>query len=172
MIGNKKKNLFMILVCLALLSSYLYVVISSEFDMLSLTEMQKGRFVVHKNYYFGYAMQWNGVLKPKITKIELCKEDGTILNENDETINVKVYIDTSNHTGVLDDESYKEFVEKKVINYLEPKNLKLEPKEFTLVLKAKKKNEDFKDDYEKIVIYYKLLGLEKKQVFQFNGFES
>ena len=170
MFHNKNIYLFIFILCVVTISIYVYSYYLGEFTMLSINYLGEKNFKLNEDYYLGYDFKWKGIVKPKIEQIKLGRKDGTILSEDDKYIVVKNYIDNYKHTGSLNSDHYYESLEYNLINYSKSENFKIKDETITLVLNPKKKSENYEDNINQIIIHYKFLGFEKKQVFEIEGF--
>ncbi|TCT15597.1 hypothetical protein EDC18_103305 [Natranaerovirga pectinivora] len=160
MVNIKKRYVSILLISILVIAFFYHNYISSEFTMVSTAAFKKDSIKLNEEYYLGYSLKWEGIVKPTINYIELRMSDGTILSDNDKYLSVNVFIDESNNTGALKSESVAKYLPK----YSNPENFRVKNNRITIVLNINRKKEDYMD-VRKIMISYNLFGLEKKQTF-------
>jgi hypothetical protein len=162
--------LIVLLIGIALLTTYIYM--TGEFKMLSSTGMKRDSFIPGEVYYFGHEMKWDGVVRPNIKAISIVRKDGTKVIDNEQGLAITPFIDYSRHTGVLSEKDYQEMVSRNELDYEAVSGNEIRNDEFTLVFKVKAN--DLYRDYETngIIINYRVIGIPKKQFFEYKGFLS
>lgn len=168
MVSNKKIIIFTTGVCFIVF--YLVVFFLGNFSSGSHATIAEEYFTINENLYFGKQIIWKGLFKPTITRVELRHENSDLHNQEDDNISVSFFIDTAGHTGLLREKTYQEMVSKNLIEYISAENYKVKTNDFTLVKKARRLGESYTKHYGYIVIYYRYMGLPKKQAIGYNGF--
>ena len=164
-----RKNSILIGIILTLILLYTFIISLGRFNLIVGTRLQQDSFKVNENYYFGYEMHWDGPSNPIIEKFEMRRKDGTLYENNDKQVEISIFVDTSRYTGVLNEEMYNELVRLKKLDFKETMNFRVDGG-FALVFKVKKTSDIYQDNISEVIVYYKLLGINRKQVFEFVGF--
>jgi len=157
--------LLFILVFILFGANYKY----SKFELLSNPSLSKETINTGENYYLGYGLKWNGLIKPTLESIEMRGADGLILDENHEQLGTSLFMDRQQHTGTLDEATFLEYSEIGYIDYVEVDDARLEDTN-TLVAKINLKDENYFNAGNTIVLKYRILGLTKKQFIEIRSF--
>ena len=169
MFSKNKRNAFIYGLILLLMLIYAGMISLGQFELTIGTRLQEDSFKVNENYYFGYKMDWKGPIKPVIKNIEVRRKNGRSYEKHDKEVDIRVYVDTTGHTGVLNEEMYQELIKNNRINYREISNYRVE-EDFTLMFKVKKNSDTYEEDFGELVVDYKILGSNRRQVLEFTGF--
>ncbi len=157
--------LLFILVFILFGANYKY----SKFDLLSNPSLSKETINTGENYYLGYGLKWNGLIKPTLVSIEIRGTDGLILDKNHEQLETALFMDRQEHTGTLDEATFIENSEKGYIDYVEVDDASIEDTN-TLVAKINLKDENYYNAGNTIILKYRILGLTKKQFIEIRSF--
>gem|GEM_PF-4546512 len=169
MFSKNKRSIFVYGIILLLMLIYTYIISIGQFNLNIGTRLQEDSFKVNENYYFGYRMDWKGPIKPVIKNIEIRRKNGKPYEKHDKEIDINAYVDTTGHTGVLNEEMYQELIKNNRINYRELSNYRVE-EDFILMFKVRKNSYTYQEDFGQLVVDYKILGLNRRQVLEFTGF--
>ncbi len=96
-----KKILFTLIFILILTftTNYKY----SKFDLTSSPSLSKETINIGENYYLGYGLKWNSLIKPTLVSIELRDTDGLVLDKNHNQVQTALFMDMQQHTGTLNE---------------------------------------------------------------------
>ena len=162
-----KKLLFVLLFILVLIFTVNYKY--SKFDLTRSTSLSKETINIGENYYLGFGLQWNSLIKPTLDSIELRDTDGLVLDKNHDQLETALFMDMQQHTGALDESAFLEYSEKGYIDYVAVNDARIENAN-TLVLRMNLKDEGYLNTGSTINIRYRILGIPKQQSIWLNGF--
>lgn len=141
----------------------------SNFDLTSSSSLSKKTISLCENYYLGYGLRWNSLIKPTLVNIELRDTNGIVLNKNHDQIEITPFIDMQQHTGVLNESNFLEDSKEGYIDYVEINEVRI--KEFnTLVLRVNLKDDRYINTDSIMTLRYRILGIPKQQSIELNGF--
>lgn len=162
------KNLIYIfigLLLVAFIANYVY----SEFTLgnqLILSAMK-----VDENYYLGYGFHWRGLIKPRLVNVRLRNKDGSLIDQYHDQVEVTPLIDVRKGTGSLDEEMFLELSGQGTIEYIPVKDAVFENNNWLLlVLRVKLKDEKYENTIETMVLDYRIFGIPKRQLIDYEGF--
>lgn len=162
-----RKYFFILIFILVLLFTVNYK--NSKFDLISNPSLSKETINIGENYYLGYGLQWNGLIKPTLVSIEIRGTDGLVLDINHDQLETALFMDMQQHTGTLDEATFLEYSEKGYIDYVAVDDVRLESTN-TLVLRVNLKDENYFNAGNTIILKYRILGFTKKQFIGIRGF--
>ncbi|GAM12426.1 hypothetical protein [Mesobacillus selenatarsenatis] len=110
-----------------------YVSRDGDFTKWSHTTMGYEHYKEGKKYYLGYDINWEGIGKPTLEKVEFIKKDGTIVAKDDDEFKNEPYIAKNRNISGLDEESVLE--EGKHEDLTDIKNYQVD-EDFHLILAA------------------------------------
>ncbi|WP_027965146.1 hypothetical protein [Halalkalibacillus halophilus] len=139
-----------------------------SFERVSHTNAKAALFDKYNDVYIGSKIVWDGDSKPLIRHIEIIKDDGTPLSQENEAIHVELYIDESNETNVL--YGYNPQMRQIVGDYHRVNNYELKQPIFTLVLKVSLLQSNYQFDLKELHITYEENGMEKEQTLPLRNF--
>jgi hypothetical protein len=153
---------------IALISSrHIYTTNVDRFQIAGGSWFNKDGIQLNEFYYFSHHLVWDGDFKPTIIRIDFLKNDGLFLEDSDPHVSIEPVVDPSKTIGALSEESVKEHGENIQLHSVE--NYKMSGEFLELVLKAKVKSEEYKDDFQQMRITYKIFGITHEQFLEFDG---
>lgn len=156
---------FFIVLILMFTANYIY----SGFFLSNTTTLSKESMNIGENYYLGYGLHWRGLLKPVLVDVRLRNKDGSIIAQNHDKVEATPFIDVLQRTGASDEADFIEDSAKGLIEYVSVKEATIKDAN-TLVLRINLKDEDYENTVEGMVLNYRIFGIPKRQVVEYNGF--
>ncbi|WP_096154262.1 MULTISPECIES: hypothetical protein [Bacillus] len=164
------KRIIVVLLLLLILSIsswsiFNYVSRDGEFTKWSHGTVGKDFFEEEKVIYMGYFLRWEGRGNPILKKIEFLKQDGRLVEENDDDVRVQPYVTTVERFGSIDEERV---LEEGYDNELLNVNGFQVDQDFHLVLRVEYFNTKTNNDIATIRITYRKNGVTQTQYIPFD----
>ena len=126
---------------------------------------------VDQNYYLGYGLHWRGLIKPKLINVRLRNEDGSLIDQFSDQVEVTPLIDVRKGTGAFGEETFLELTNQGKIEYVPLKEAVLERNNSALlVLRVRIHDEQYENTVEAMVVDYRIFGIPKRQSIKYKGF--
>ncbi|MET3684207.1 hypothetical protein ABID56_002333 [Alkalibacillus flavidus] len=132
-----------------------------EFVNISHTGAHAKLFEEYRDVYIGHTYQWTGDGLPTIEDVQIIKDDGTTLTDNDEDIQMDVYIDPTNETDLYYGFSPK--MREAVGAYEQPTNYSMTKPQVTVVFKVTIHKPNYQFDLNNLQIQYNVNGEQERQ---------
>lgn len=162
-----KKMFFSLIFILVLIFTVNYQY--SKFDLTSNPSLSKATVNIGENYYLGYDLKWNSLIKPTLVTIEVRDTDGSVLDENHSQVKTTLFMDLLQHTGTLNESAFLEYSEKGNLDYVPVNGVQIDNAN-TLVLRINLIDEGYLNKGSTLNLKYRILGIPKQQLIELDSF--
>ena len=164
-----KKWLYAMIIVIVLAAAFTANYLTSSFSLGDSTKLSREALDIGENYYLSYGLHWEGYLRPGMVKLDMRNEDGSLLSEMHDQVEVEYFIDGKKHTGAMDESEYQKYRSEGFIDYVPAEDAPME-EENQLVLRFLIKDEAYIETVDTMILWYKILGIPKEQILKFDGF--
>ncbi|GAA0466933.1 hypothetical protein [Alkalibacillus silvisoli] len=141
---------------------------SGEFLHISHTGAHASLFEDYHDIYIGKQLKWTGDEMPTVQDIEIIKDDGTVLSENDESIHIELFIDPNNETDLY--YGFSPEMREVVGEYERINSFDMSEHTTTLVFKVTLRESNYQFDLDYLEINYEVKGSEEMQELPLRNF--
>jgi hypothetical protein len=164
-----KKWLYAMIIVIVLAAAFTVNYLISSFSLGDSTKLSREALDIGDNYYLSYGLHWEGYLHPEVIELDMRSEDGSLISEMHDQVEVEYFIDKKKHTGAMDESEYQKYRSEGLIDYVPVSDAPME-EDNQLVLRVLVKDEAYIETVDTMILRYKILGILKEQVLKFDGF--